>query len=156
MQIVNPRTGDTQIIRDTFIDEHSTDSSIRFNRLANLLGLDKYARLNRDLTYKLTFLYNKVAKIVGDDPHKIANALEVFKKNTRANNLNGREMIDSIYRIMRLENDREDSLQRLKAKLEEEQKKSEDFSNSFVQDLETPTLVQAEVASKERLDGVRQ
>lgn len=156
MKIVDYRTGDVQVIRDTFIDEHTTDSSVRFNRLANLLGLDKYARLNKDLSYKLTFLYNKVAKIVGDDPHKVANALEVFKKNTRANNLNGREMIDSIYRIMRLESDREDSLQKLKAKLEEEQKKSEDFSNSFVQDLEAPTIIQAEAASKERLDGTRQ
>lgn len=155
MKIVDYRTGDTSVVRDTFIDEHTTDSSVRFNRLANILGIDKYARLNRDLTNKLSFLYNKIAKIVGDDPHKVANALEVFKKNTRANNLNGREMVDSIYRILRLENDREESLQRLKIKLEEEQKKSEDFNNSFVQDLEAPTVLQAEAASKERLDAVR-
>ena len=155
MKVVDYKTGNVQIIRDTFIDEHSTDHSIRFNRLANLLGFDKYARMNKDLSYKITFLYNKVAKIVGDDPHKVANAIEVFKKNTRANNLNGRDMIDSLYRIIRLEADREDSLQKLKLKLDEEEKKSSDFQNAFTEDLETPTLLQAEVSSKERLDNVK-
>jgi len=154
MKIVDFRTGDTKVVRDTFIDEHSTDHSIRYNRLANLLGLDKYARMNKDLSHKLTFLYNKMAKIVGDDPHKVADALEVFKKNTRSNNLNGREMVDSIYRILRLESDREEMLGRLREKLEVEQQKSADFHNLFVEDLEAPTVVQAEVASKERLDNV--
>lgn len=154
MKIVDPITGNTSIVRDTFVNEYTTDSSVRFDRLCNLLGLDKYARMNKDLSSKVSFLYNKMAKIVGDDPYKIADAVEVFKKNTRSNNLSGRDMIDSLYRILRLESDREESLQRLKIKLDEEQKRSEDFHNSFIEDTEHPSMLQTEISSKGRLDDI--
>lgn len=74
-----------------------------YHRMAGFLGVDRYTRENIDLAKKISFIYDWAKLKVGrDDPDSIMQVLHQLQRRLGVNSV-GEELLNSLYRSVRLE-----------------------------------------------------
>lgn len=105
---IDPLTGSDVIEKRVFKLPANADPtmSVVFHKTADLLGIKTFDRTNPHVYRKLAVLYNWAAdKAKSNDPDKVFDKLEGYRAKLGLNVL-GNELVDTLYRDIRLELDR--------------------------------------------------
>lgn len=105
---IDPLTGSDVIEKRVFKLNADADPtmSVVFHKTADLLGIKTFDRANPHVYRKLAVLYNWAAeKAKSNDPDKVFDKLEDYRAKLGLNML-GNELVDTLYRNIRLELDR--------------------------------------------------
>jgi len=103
-KVVDPLTGSITY-KKSFITLNKNDpaNSLEFHRLADLLEINRYDRLNPHNSTKIAILYNFGARKSGsNDVTKIVSELNKEIKHYGFSNIKGKELLTKLYRAVRL------------------------------------------------------
>lgn len=105
---IDPLTGSDVIEKKVFKLNANADPtmSVVFHKTADLLGVKTFDRANPHVYRKLAVLYNWAAeKARSNDPDRVFNKLNDYRSKLGLNVI-GQELVDSLYRNIRFELDR--------------------------------------------------
>jgi hypothetical protein len=112
-------TGNEKMVNRVFkINESSPENSIEYHKLADLMRINGFDRLNPHISTKLALIYNWAASTTNsNDVEKICNYVNKCAKNLGVMEV-GKGLVDGLYRVARFDMQSADYDERLKGSKE--------------------------------------
>ena len=161
-KVIDPQTGDETMEKRTFsISENDPYNSIEFHKVCDVLGVKRFDRLDRHVSGKVAVIYNYLVHILKtNDVDKIEKAVDRFSKSDAGRHLKGKDLVDEMHKVVRLDMDakgveaREQMVTESAKNIEDDLKKSKDRAKQLRSsgDKVKKTVKEAAVASGKALD----
>lgn len=126
---IDPKTGSEYKEKKVFrLDaDGNPTNSIVFHQTADLLGIKAFDRINPHVYRKLASIYNWAVGETGtNDPDTVVSAINSYRSKLGVTYL-GKELLDHIYRNVRLEEDRQTYEEKQSQKQEQIKRLNENF-----------------------------
>jgi len=103
-KVVDMVTGDVSVKERTFnISNRDPNNSIEYHKIADLLGINKFDRLDPHISEKLVMLYNWAAgSIKSNDVDKIHSYIDFHRKELGVTEV-GTSLVNNLYKQARLD-----------------------------------------------------